>query len=49
MSTFGLDEPLTALQRLDRRVARIKRGVAASRIELDGGEAALDVLHRALR
>ena len=43
-----LDEALAALECLDRRVARVERRVAAGRIELDGGEAALDVLDRAL-
>ena len=44
-----LDEPLAALQRLDRWIARIERRVAAGRVELDGRETALDVLDRALR
>ena len=43
-----LDEPLAALQGIARRIARVERAVDTSGIELDGREAALNVLDRAL-
>src|SRR5688500_2219514 len=42
-------EFLRAVERLERRLARIERGVGRDRIELQRGEALLHILGRALR